>query len=333
MKKKEDYYSILQVPKNASAEELKKAYRKLALKYHPDKNPGDKQAEEMFKKVSEAYDVLRDPQKRKLYDQFGHISTQPGFNPEAYQQAAGASFEGFNPFGAGGFGAQRVYTTDTAYDIFNEFFGDIFGGARRRAPRPTKGSDLRYTLSITYEEAAKGCEKPIRFVRRRNGRDDTVSLTVKVPPGVREGQRLKLKGEGDSGAHNGPPGDLYVVIHLLKHPLFKRSGNNVTMDLPLSFVDAILGTEVTIPTLTGKAKLKIPPGTQPKQVFRLKGKGFPALGKHPTGDMLVRVIIDVPKELTPEQKEILKKLSHLSKDTPLVKEYNKKLDEVLRSRK
>lgn len=328
---KEDYYSLLNVSRSASEDEIKKSYRKLALKYHPDKNPNDKAAEDMFKKVSEAYDVLSDKKKRQMYDQFGHAGAQPGFG----QGPGGQNpFEGFGPF-AGGYGAgQKAYTTETAHDIFNEFFGDIFGGGRRRSePRPQKGADLRYTLSLSFEEAANGCDKPIRFIRQRNGKEDTASLSIKVPAGVKEGQRLKLKGEGDSGSHGGTPGDLFVVINLIQHPLFRRINNGITMELPLSFVDAIRGTEVEVPTLTGKAKLKIPPGTQSGQVFRLKAKGFPGLGKTQTGDMLVKVVIDVPKELTEEQHQALEQFSSLSKDTPLVKEYNKKLEEILRSRK
>lgn len=328
---KEDFYSILKVPRTASADEVKKAYRKLAMKYHPDQNPGDKTAEDMFKKVSEAYEVLSDPQKRKMYDQFGHAGSQqaggfrPGQNP----------FEGFPGFESGGFGGAH-YSTESAHDLFNEIFGDIFGGGgrRRRAQaRPQKGADLKYTQTISLEEAAKGTEKRVSFIRIRNNKEESASLSVSIPAGVREGQRLKLKAEGDSGTFGGPNGDLFVVINFAEHPLFKRKDLDVVLEVPISFVDAILGTSIEVPTLLGRASLNIPKSTMSGQVFRLKGKGFPDVKTKAQGDMLVKIIIDTAKNLTEDEEALLKKLSKLSQKAPLVQQFNAKMEQVLKTRK
>ena len=327
---KKDFYQLLGVTKSSSADEIKKAYRKLAMQYHPDKNPGNKAAEEKFKEVSEAYEVLSDPEKKKSYDQFGHASV--GGNPFG-------GGPGGNPFGRSGgnpFGGADIN------DLFGDMFGDVFGGGAGRKSNPfgstggrarqQKGSDLRYTLSITFEEAASGCEKIISFMRQVGSKEEAAKLSVSVPAGVKDGQRLKLSEEGDKPT-SGPAGDLYVIIALQEHLLFKREENDVILDLPVKYTDAILGAEVEIPTLTGKAQIKIPAGIYSGQVLRLKGKGFAKIGAIGSGDMLVRLIIDTPQKINTRQKEIIEELHKYSDETPLVKNYKDKLDSLLRTRK
>lgn len=338
---KRDYYSVLEVSRTASLEDIKKAYRKLALKYHPDKNPGNKQAEDRFKEVSEAYEVLRDPKKRQMYDQFGQVGAQAGgFHG---QNPFGKGFGGFRDFG-GNYGGEGFNSQDpdSFHDIFNDFFGDIFSGRKKGAgpgggPTPggfdrQRGADLRYTLSITLEEAAKGCEKTISFVRRRGGKEDSAKLSITVPSGVKNGQRLKLRGEGDGAPKGGSVGDLYVIVNLQDHPLFRREENNILMDLPISFVDAILGTQIEIPTLLGKASLRVPPGTHPGQIFRLKNKGFPDIGGYGQGDMLIKVIVDIPKDLSEEDRKVIGQMKHLTQKSPLVAEFYNNIKKVLKSR-
>jgi len=331
---KRDFYEILGVSRSASAEEIKKAYRKLALQYHPDKNPGDKKAEDRFKEISEAYDVLSDTQKRQAYDQFGHMGAQGGFS-------------GRNPFedfarsgGFGGFGGNAGAGPESFQDIFGDIFQDIFSGtAGRRGPggsrRSSRGADLRYTLNVSFEEAATGAEKTISFVRQRSGKEETARISVSVPAGVGTGQRLKLRGEGDgpTDGSQGALGDLYVVINVLEHPLFRRVENDIHLDLVISFIDAIIGATVDVPTLTGKASLKIPPGTPSGQVFRLKGKGFSSLNTSTPGDLLAKVVIDVPRDLTEEQRQLLQKLAPSLRASPLVKAYQEKLERVFGSRR
>lgn len=358
MAAKRDYYEILGVDRGASAEELKKAYRKLALKYHPDRNPDNKEAEEKFKEIGEAYDVLGDPEKRAAYDRFGHAAFSAG------AAAAGGA-------GRGGF--------HDPFDIFREVFGgggggsifdDLFGGGgggRDRSGR-SRGSDLRYDLEITLEEAAFGAEKQIELERaavcdrcggtgsasksggvkscptcggmgqvissrgffqvqqtcpdcggsgqiisnpcsdcRGQGRlEKTSRIKLRIPPGIQTGSRLRSTGNGDAGARGGPPGDLYVVIHVKPHEIFDRDGNDLACEVPVSFWKAALGGEVLVPTLEGKASLKIPPGTQPGTVFRLRGKGMPILNRSAKGDLLVTAQVEVPTNLNAEQKEKLK---------------------------
>lgn len=325
---KKDFYSLLNVSRGASADEIKKSYRKLAMQFHPDKNPGDKKAEEKFKEITEAYETLSDPKKREMYDQFGHAGAQ-GFGG------------GGNPFG-GGF--NRSSSTgqggDPFQDIFGDVFGDFFGGKQggrgprgSQGPRRAKGADLRYSLNVTFEDSALGCEKVISFVRQRNGKDETARLSVNVPAGVKEGQRLKLAGEGDSGAMGGENGDLYVVISVGEHPLFSRDDNDVLLDLPINYLDAILGTNIEVPTLTGKAVIRIPQGSNSGQLFRLKGKGFPKVGGFGNGDMIVKLIVDVPSTLSSKSKELLESLAKDPEETPLVKSYKEKMNQVMRSRK
>lgn len=309
------------------------------MKLHPDKNPGDKSAEERFKEVNEAYEILSDPQKKRSYDQFGHFGTQSGFKPGANP------FEGFSPGGSTGFGQGGP---ENFQDIFGDIFSDFFagrGGARASGwsgggsagPRSRgRGADLRYTLNISFEEAATGTDKMISFLRQRAGKEETARLSITVPAGVKSGQRLKLRGEGDASPSGGSIGDLYVIINIQEHALFKRVENDVHMDLPLSYGDVVLGTTVEIPTLTGKASLKVPAGTPSGQVFRLKGKGFSSIGGSGgsvAGDLLVRAIIDVPRELTEEQREMIHKLSATLKPSPLIKAYHEKVDRILKSKK
>ena len=324
---KKDFYQLLGVARTATQDEIKKAYRKLAMQSHPDKNPGDKKAEEKFKEFSEAYETLSDEKKRQTYDQYGY---------------AGAG--GANPFGGFGGGSRgQGAGQDPFQDIFGDVFGDIFGGAqgarggtynsgRQRSRAPVRGSDLRYTLSVSFEEAASGCERMVGFARQVGAKEESAKLSVTVPAGVKEGQRLKLTGEGDKPA-GGIAGDLYVIIELQDHVLFKREEFDVILDLPVSYTDAILGSTAEIPTLFGKAEIKIPAGTHSGQAFRLKGKGFPKLGASGAGDMLVRVIVDTPDRVNSRQREIIEELQRYNEVTPLVKNYQDKLQTVLRGRK
>ncbi len=333
---KKDFYQVLGVSKAAQADEIKKAYRKLAMIHHPDKNQGNKKAEEKFKELSEAYEVLSDEKKRQAYDQFGHAGV--GGNP--FAGGAGGPFGGS---GARGGGSEQFQ------DIFGDVFGDIFGQSGRGGAGPfgggtfnsgrarpgrgqVRGSDLRYTLTVSFEEAAVGCEKMVSFARQAGSKEEVAKLSVTVPAGVKEGQRLKLTGEGDKPA-SGQPGDLFVIIDLQEHLLFKREEFDVILDLPVSYTDAILGTSIEIPTLFGKAEIKVPAGTHSGQVFRLKSKGFPKLGATGSGDMLVRVAVDTPNKVNPRQKEILEELHRYNEETPLVKTYNDRLQTVLRNRK
>jgi molecular chaperone DnaJ len=345
---KRDYYEVLKVPRTATADELKKAFRKLAMQLHPDKNPGDKKAEEKFKEVNEAYETLSDPEKRQMFDQFGHAGAQAGFRPGG--GGAGPFGGGFG--GAGGFSGAggQGQNPENMQDIFGDIFSDFFSGRTRGSGGPERGAgpggagrgqtrgrgaDLRYTLGISFEEAAAGTEKTISFIRQRAGKEETARLQVTVPAGVKPGQRLKLRGEGDASAAgaSGGTGDLYVIINIQDHSLFKRVENDIHMDLPLGFADAIAGTTADIPTLTGKASLKIPAGTPSGQLFRLKGKGFASVNGPGAGDMLVRIVIDVPKELTDEQRELLKKFSASLKPSPLVKAYQEKVERILKTKK
>ncbi len=314
MAEKRDYYQVLGVQKGSSKEEIKKAYRKLAMQHHPDRTSGNKESEAIFKEASEAAEVLLDDQKRARYDQFGHAGMGQG------GQGGG--------FGGGDFGDLG--------DIFGDIFsGQASSGSRRRGggSTRTRGADLRYTLNISFEEAATGTEKLISFVRHRAGNEESAKLSVSVPAGVGTGQRLKLKGEGDGAPSGGQTGDLYVIINVHEHPLFQRVDNDVHLDLPLSFVDATLGTTSEIPTLTGKATLKIPPGTPSGQIFRLKGKGFAPVGGPAAGDLLVKTVVDVPREVNDEQKEAIKRLASVGRNSPLVKTYQEKLERLLKSRK
>ncbi len=358
---KEDYYELLGVSTDASADEIKKAYRKMAMKYHPDKNAGNAEAEEMFKKVSEAYEVLKDSEKRAAYDRYGHAAFQSGGT------SRGAGFGGFHdPFdlfrevfgGGGGRGGGS---------IFEEFFGGGRGGSQGGGRR---GSDLRYDLEIELPEAAKGSEKQISF-RRAAGCDrcdgsgaepgsqktgctmcggqgqvtsqrgffsvrqvcptcegsgvviqnpcgkcrgegrvaKTSKINVRIPPGVDTGTRLKSRGNGEAGLAGGEAGDLYIVFHVKEHEIFERSGDDLFCEIPIKFTLAAIGGTIDVPTLNGKASLKIPTGTQSGTTFRLRGHGMPGLHDGRAGDQLIRVQIEVPRRLSKEQRKKLEEFA------------------------
>jgi len=352
---KKDYYEILGVSPDASPEEIKKAYRKLAHAHHPDKNPGDTSAEERFKEIGDAYAVLSDAEKRESYNRFG---------------TAGRGAEGFGDFDPG-FGS-----------IFDDIFEGFFGGRAGRSTRSAhRGADLRYNLEIRFEDAASGVEKEIVIPRletcatcRGSGAKPgsqpvvcktcrgtgqvrfsqgflTVSqtcsrcrgegrivehpcaacrglgqtkadrtLTVKVPAGVETGTRLKLAGEGEAGVRGGGPGDLYVVIVVKEHPLFTRQGDDIYCEVPVSFTQAALGAQIDIPTITGKTTLKVPPGTQTGAEFRVRGKGFPNVRGYGHGDLLARIFVEVPTHLTAKQRDVLEQYAKLEngEGSPLV---------------
>jgi len=344
---KRDYYEVLGVAKGADSKEIKKAYRRLAMKYHPDRNPDDKGAEASFKEVSEAYEILSDGEKRAAYDQFGHAGVDPN----------GGGGRGFGG-GAGNFS-----------DVFGDVFGDIFGGGGggRQRSHVQRGADLGYSLELDLEDAVKGTQTKIKVpsmvgcgecdgsgaakgsqpedcptcggvgqVRMQQGFfavqqtcprckgqgktiknpchkchgtgrvEETKTLSVKIPPGVDTGDRIRLSGEGEAGVHGGPAGDLYVQINVRDHKIFTRDGANLYCEVPISFVDASLGGELEVPTLDGRVKLKIPAETQTNKLFRIRGKGVAPVRGGATGDLLCRVYVETPVNLTSEQKELLK---------------------------
>lgn len=332
---KKDYYSVLGVARSASAEEIKKSYRKLAMQYHPDKNPGNKKAEETFKEISEAYDILSDSKKREMYDQFGFAGGGPfrgAGGPGAGPGGFGGGF-GSSGFGGGGFNSENA---ENLHDMFGDIFSDMFGSAKAGGGfrgRKSRGADLRYTLNISFEESALGTEKVISFVRQRGNKEESTRLSVKVPPGVNPGQRLKLSNEGDSSPNGGPAGDLYVVVNILDHSIFRRDEDNILMDLPISYVDAILGCTVEVPTLTKNVALKIPAGTHSGQLFRIKGRGLTRVHGFGSGDILVKILVDTPETLNDKQRELLQELAKISSETPLVKSFQEKVQSMNRGRK
>ena len=369
---KKDYYEVLGVNRDASEEDIKKAYRKLAMKYHPDRNPDNPKAEERFKEAKEAYEILTDPNKRAAYDQYGHA----GVDPSA-AAGAGAGFGGFA-------------------DAFGDIFGDIFGGGRTRSG-VYRGADLRYNLEISLEEAARGTETRIRIpameeckscsgtgakpgsspsscptchghgqVRMQQGFfsiqqtcprchgtgkiimnpcancsgtgriKQHKTLSVKIPAGVDEGDRIRLSGEGEAGVSGGPSGDLYVVIHIKQHPVFQRDHNDLHCEMPISITAAALGGEIEIPTLDGYAKIRVPPETQTGKVFRLSGKGIKGVRSTAHGDLLCHVVVETPVNLTSRQKELLHELESINnKDTgrhnPRAKSWMDKVREFFES--
>ncbi|MBC9072194.1 molecular chaperone DnaJ [Thauera sp. CAU 1555] len=350
---KRDYYDVLGVNRDASDDEIKKAYRKLAMKYHPDRNPDNKEAEDKFKEAKEAYEILSDAQKKAAYDRYGHAGVDPSM--------------GGGPGGAQGF--------DGFSDAFSDIFGEIFGGGRGGARSNVyRGADLRYNLEISLEEAARGADKTIRIptveecetcqgsgakpgtqpkacptcggagqVRIQQGffsiqqtcpkchgsgriipdpctachgagrvkRQKT--LEVKIPAGIDEGMRLRHAGHGEPGVNGGPPGDLYVEIHIRKHPVFERDHDDLHCEMPISFTTAALGGEIEIPTLDGMARLKIPAETQTGKVFRLRGKGIKNVRSHAHGDLMCHVLVETPVDLTERQRDLLREFEEVSK--------------------
>lgn len=362
---KRDYYEVLGVSKTATQDELKKAYRKLARKYHPDLNKDNPEAAEKFKECNEAYSVLSDEQKRAQYDQFG---------PEAFENGGMGGGTGAGGFGGfGGFGGSGME------DIFDMFFGGQGRGGRSNNAGPQRGADLRYDMEITFEEAAFGVEKEISLKRaercehchgegaepgskvetcpechgsgyvrftqntmfgqmvnerpcsRCHGEGKIISnpckecggsgtvkktkkLKVKIPAGVDNGSRLRVGGEGEAGLKGGPSGDLYVYLYVKPHKFFERDGTTVLCEVPINIVQATLGAEIKVPTLDGQVTMKVPEGTQPGKVMRLKGKGIPSLRGGGRGDQLVRMKVVVPTKLTDKQKDALQKFADISKD-------------------
>ncbi len=305
-----EYYKLLGVAKTATADEIKKAYRKLALKYHPDKNPDNAEAEAKFKKISEAYAVLSDKKKREEYDTYGSAGFQQRYSQEDI-------FKGFdlndilNQFGFGG-GSFRSGGFRTAGGGGNPL-GDMFGQAGRGCgggcrPQPVKGEDHTYELSVTLEDVLHGAEKNISL-RRDAG---TQNISVKVPKGIESGKRLRLTGKGAPSNSGGPPGDLYLKINVQQHPLFSRDGDNLIMEKKIPFSEACLGTTVEISTLDGKTfKVKVPAGVQQDAKLRLKGHGLPSgpIGKR--GNIYVKILVKIPKKMSREQKKAVKKLAEL----------------------
>jgi curved DNA-binding protein len=297
-----DYYDILGVSKNASDDELKRAYRKLAMKYHPDKNPNKKEAEERFKEINEAYAVLSDKEKRKQYNTFG----KEGFHQRFTQEDI---FRGFdfdeilsNLFGGRG---RREFRSGGrgGFD-----FGDLFGGQNAyqdMGRMPQKGEDIVYELSISLEEAANGGEKRISY--RKNGRIEEVS--VKIPRGIPSGKKLRLAGKGMEGRNGGPPGDLYLQISIKDHSLFSREGDDLIVEKEISFSEAVLGTHIEVPTLEGMKKMRVPPGTQCHTKMRLRGIGIPHFQGDGRGDEYVKLIVKIPKKVTEKGKGLIQELA------------------------
>jgi len=297
-----DYYHVLGVSKNASEEELKRAYRKLAMKYHPDKNPNKKEAEERFKEINEAYAVLSDKEKRKQYDTFG----AEGFRQRFTQEDIFRGFD-FDEILSGLFGGRgRRESRSGGRGGFD--FGDLFGGQspyQNMGRMPQKGEDVLYELTISLEEAASGGEKRISY--RKNGKVEDVS--VKIPRGIPSGKKLRLAGKGMEGKNGGPPGDLYLQIDIKEHTLFSREGDDLIAEKEIAFSEAVLGTTIEVPTLEGLKKVKVPPGTQSHTKMRLKGLGIPHFQGEGRGDEYVKVIVRVPKKVTEKGKGLIQELA------------------------
>ncbi|MFA6665389.1 MAG: DnaJ C-terminal domain-containing protein [Armatimonadota bacterium] len=299
--KYKDYYAILGVKKDAADKEIKAAYRKLARKYHPDVNPGNREAEEKFKEISEAYEVLSDKDKRARYDSFGTGGgpwTQHGPGPGA---GGGFGYESYGPE----MGGQRYDIGGGFSDFFDMLFGGGFGAAGRQQG-PIRGENIEAQLDVTLGEAFAGTTKAFTI---SNGRGGTKRLEVKIPAGVNEGSRIRLAGKGHPGPGGGPVGDLYLTIRMVPHPSFERKGDDLYREVAVPFTTAALGGEIEVPTLTGKVKMKIPAGSQNGQTFRLAGKGMPRLRKQEKGDLYAKLRITVPRTLTPGQKEMMQKLA------------------------
>jgi curved DNA-binding protein len=309
----EDYYKILGVEKNSTEDDIKKAYRKLAMKFHPDRNPNNKQAEEKFKKISEAYAVLSDKEKRKQYDSFGSDAFRQRYTQEDI-------FRNFDlndilkEFGFGGFGGgrtSRTYTggrgrTYTHSAGGGDPFSDLFGGeAEHYTQMPQKGHDIEYNLSITLEESVFGAEKKLALQKE----DHIEEINIKIPPGINSGKKLRLTGKGSPGYSHGASGDLYLNISIQSHPIFARDGNDIYVEKSVNFSQAALGSSMDVPTLDGTTRrIKIPAGTQNSTKIRMKGFGVPNLKGGNKGDQYVKISINVPRKLTDGQAQLIKQL-------------------------
>jgi curved DNA-binding protein len=316
----EDYYQVLGVDKKATADEIKKVYRKLALKWHPDKNPNNKSAEEKFKKISEAYAVLSDAKKREQYDQFGSADQ---YRQQYSQEDIFRNFDineilrGFGFEGARGGGRTTTFRTGRrggggARDDYDDPFAGLFGGGgmgggrQQYANVPQKGQDAEYNLSISLEESVFGADKKISFQLENRIED----INVKIPAGISSGKKLRLPGKGLSGLNGGPSGDLYLNINVLPHPMFARDGNDLYIEKTIKFTQAALGTTIDVPTLDGSVKrLKLSPGTQNNTKIRMKGYGVPGLKGAPKGDQYVKINVEVPKKLSDRQMKLVKQLA------------------------
>jgi curved DNA-binding protein len=319
---KKDYYELLGVRKNATEEEIKKAFRKLAMKLHPDRNPGNKQAEERFKEINEAYAVLSDKQKRQQYDQFGPSGFSQRYSQEDIFRGSNISDLlkdlGFS-FGRAGGGGRRGRTQYGGFeDLFGGYargqaggaqtgdFRDIFsgGGHQDQGPFGQKGQDVNSELHLSFDEAARGTEKKVRFPKGNRIEE----VTVKVPAGIESGKKLRLAGKGMEAPGGGQAGDLYLKVNIAEHPVFKREGSDIVVDKEIKISDAVLGTSIEVPTLEGNKRIKVPPGTQSNSRIRLKGFGLPRLQGGGKGDQLVRILIKYPKNLTGGQKKLIEDL-------------------------
>ncbi len=305
MAEKRDYYEVLGLKKEASADEIKKAFRKNAMQYHPDKNPGDKISEGKFKEVNEAYSILSDADKRDKYDRFGFAGVDPNAafrggqghrsgNQEGYQHQTYGNFNG------AGFDAFKDFSGSEFENLFGNMFGEGgFGSAQRKA-QPRKGHNLQASITITFEEAAFGAKKQIRLTGK------TISVTI--PEGIDDGAKISLKGQGQPSTNGGANGDLIIVIQIRPHSRFTRKGADIFIDMPITVTQAALGRSIVVPTLKDKVSYKIPSGTQPNTIFRLKGKGIKSLKSKKMGDLYVKVLLKIPTHLTDEQKALFEKL-------------------------
>ena len=307
---KRDYYEILGVKKTATEDEIKKAYRKLAMKLHPDRNPGNKQAEERFKEINEAYAVLSDKGKRQQYDQFGPSEFSQRYSQEDIFRGFDINDVFSHIFGGGGRGAKVRY--GNLDDLFGQRggpaydYGDMFSGGASptEGPMAEKGQDVHSELNLTFMEAALGGEKKVRF--SKGGKVEEVA--VKIPPGIESGKRLRLAGKGMDGAGGRPAGDLYLKVNVAEHPLFKREGSDITVDREIKISEALLGTIIEVPTLDGSKHIKVPPGTQSNSRIRLKNFGLPRLQGGAKGDEYVRILLRYPKSLNEKQKKLAEDL-------------------------